>query len=82
MAASTRLKTVRQRHGLQQREVAGLLGVSEQYYCEVENGRRPSFKLALKLAQLFGVSIDDLFGGREFGNSPTNGHQDTGVQLP
>lgn len=77
MPKATRIKLERQRAGFQQKEVAKKLGISVQYYNEIENGLRPSFRLALRLGEFFRLTIDDLFRAGEFVSSPNSGERDT-----
>ncbi|MGC9364615.1 MAG: helix-turn-helix transcriptional regulator [Fidelibacterota bacterium] len=45
-----------------QEKLAEELGVSRQTVHAIENGKfNPSVKLALKMAQLFGCQVEDLF---------------------
>jgi len=45
-----------------QEKLADALGVSRQTVLAIENGKfNPSVKLALKMAQLFGCQVEDLF---------------------
>lgn len=45
-----------------QEKLAEALGVSRQTVLAIENGKfNPSVKLALKMAQLFGCQVEDLF---------------------
>lgn len=57
-----KLRTLRQRHGMTMRELADRLGlVTHGYLGDLESGRRqPSLELALKIADVFGVSVDQL----------------------
>ncbi len=65
----SRLKTLRKEKKLNQFDVAKSLGINPQYYSMIERGARtPGFSLAKKIADLFGVSVDDLF----FANTPNN----------
>ena len=58
-----RLKQLRQKKGLTQQEIAELLGVKRNTYSDWENGKtEPNFEMILKLADLFEVSLDWLFG--------------------
>lgn len=58
-----RLKQLRQKKGLIQQEIAELLGVKRNTYSDWENGKtEPNFEMVLKLADLFEVSLDWLFG--------------------
>lgn len=58
-----RIRATRRARNLTGGEVARRLGISAQYYYNIENGRRKlSAELAAGLAQLFGVSADYLLG--------------------
>ena len=57
------LYQLRMNKGLSQQEVADLLQMSRVNYTNIENGKRNLTKdNALRLAQLFNVSVDALFG--------------------
>lgn len=57
-----RLREVRLRSGLSLREVARQLGVSPSFVSQLENGKsQPSVATLYSMAQLLGVSIDELF---------------------
>jgi len=57
-----RLREVRLREGLSLREVARRLGVSPSFISQMENGKsQPSVATLYSMAQLLGVSIDQLF---------------------
>jgi putative transcriptional regulator len=56
------IKEHRLRHGLTQGELAQAVAVSRQSINSIERGRYiPSLPLALKFAQVFDCSTDDLF---------------------
>lgn len=57
-----KLRTLRKRHGLTQRELADQLGYADHSHVTfVENGKRnPTAELVLKVSQLFNVSADVL----------------------
>jgi putative transcriptional regulator len=56
------LERMRDQRGLTQQELADLAGVSRQTIISLERGRyNPSIILAIKLARLFGVSVEELF---------------------
>ena len=57
-----KLRTVRQRQGWTLRELAEQLGLATHGYVgDLESGRRlPSLELALKIADMFGISVDQL----------------------
>lgn len=58
-----KLKTIRKCKGLKQSEVAEHLGVSTQAYSSYETGtREPSLEILSKLADYFGVSVDEILG--------------------
>lgn len=48
--------------GMTQQQLAALLGVSRQTIISLESGKyNPSILLAHKIAQTFGVNIEDIF---------------------
>ncbi len=57
-----KLRALRQRHGMTMRELADRLGLGTHGYIgDLESGRRqPSLELALQVAELFGVTVDQL----------------------
>ena len=56
------LKELRARDGLNQQELGKLAGVSRQTISLIERGDySPSVTLALKLAQIFHVTVEDIF---------------------
>jgi transcriptional regulator with XRE-family HTH domain len=56
-----KLRTLRLRRGYTTRELAELLGTSNSFITQVEKGKAtPSTYLVLKLADLFGVTTDQL----------------------
>lgn len=58
-----RLKDLREDHDIYQKDIANLLGISQQYYSEYENGKRtiPIIHL-ITLAKYYGTSIDYIVG--------------------
>lgn len=57
-----RLEQLRKERGIRQEELANALEVSRQTIGSLENGRyNPSILLAFKIAQYFGMSIEDIF---------------------
>lgn len=57
------LQTARRSAGLSQQQLADKLGVSRQTINMIENGRsQPSLKHAMRLARIFGTSVEQLFG--------------------
>ena len=56
-----RIKEYRARHNMKQEELARLVGVRRETIGNLEKGRyNPSLVLAWNIAQVFGVSIEDL----------------------
>lgn len=56
------VKELRARHSLNQSELAKLSGVSRQTISLIERGDySPSISLALKLSQIFNVSVEQIF---------------------
>lgn len=57
------LKSLREAKGYTMKEAGAKLGVSESYYCAIENGTRKkdmSLGLASGLASMFGVSVEEI----------------------
>ena len=64
-----RLKELRKEKGYTQNELGKLVNVSHQAVGSWERGtRQPSYEIASKLADLFGVTVDDLLGKTKLGN--------------
>jgi len=63
MDNASRLREIRESKGLSGTKVAELLGISPQYYYELEKGKkRLNDELLMKLAELYNVSTDYLLG--------------------
>ena len=57
-----RIEEIRNEKGIRQEELAKQLGVSRQTISSLENGRyNPSILLAHKIAQYFGMMIEEVF---------------------
>ena len=57
-----RLRVLRAEHNLSQADLAARLGVSRQTINAIETGRYlPSLPLALRIGQLFGEPVEDIF---------------------
>lgn len=70
------LKALREERGLKQKFVAKQLNISPNYYSQIENGHRyPQVEHLLKLRNLFGVSLDEIFFKDEIANCETKEHQ-------
>ena len=62
MALKTRVKEYREKTGLKQNELAVLVKVRRETIVHLENGRyNPSLKLAMDIAKVFQVSVEELF---------------------
>ncbi len=58
----TRIREYRERAGMKQSELAEAVGVRRETIVHLENGRyNPSLKLAMDIAKIFGVSVEELF---------------------
>lgn len=63
MNSGARLKALRQKHELTQKEVAEQLNTSQSYYAQYENDRRQiPFERVVELARIYDVSIDYIAG--------------------
>lgn len=72
MSLYNRLKEYRARQGVNQQEMGRLAGVSRQTISQIERGDySPSVTLALKLAKLCQVSVEDIFSYEEDENNET-----------
>ena len=63
-----RLKEQRETHGITQKCLASILGITErgyQYYESLSEFREPSFTLLLKITDELDISIDFLFSRTE-----------------
>ena len=69
MPLYNRLKEHRARLGVNQQEMGALAGVSRQTISQIERGDySPSVTLALKLARICGVTVEDIFTYQEDGD--------------
>ncbi len=70
---NNRVKAHRLARDMTQQELAAATGVSRQSIISIERGRYvPSLPLALKLADIFGCPVEDLFRLQECGDlNPT-----------
>ena len=56
-----KLRTLREQHGMSQRELANQLGFTKFYVSHLESGRtRPNAEVLLSIANIFGVTVDAL----------------------
>ncbi len=62
MALITRLKEYREKANYKQSELAELVGARRETIVHLENGKyNPSLKLAMDIAKVFGVTVEELF---------------------
>ena len=62
MALVTKVKEYREKAGMKQTELAELVNVRRETIVHLENGKyNPSLKLAMDIARVFRVSVEDLF---------------------
>lgn len=62
MALVTRIKEYREKAGMKQSELAERVGARRETIVHLENGRyNPSLKLAMDIAKIFGVTVEQLF---------------------
>lgn len=62
MALVTKIKEYRERHNLKQAELAELVHIRRESIVHLENGRyNPSLKLAMDIAKVFQVPVEELF---------------------
>ncbi len=58
-----RLKDLREDHDKLQKDIASLLGISQQYYSEYEKGNRTMpIQHLITLAKFYGTSVDYIVG--------------------
>lgn len=56
------LKEYRKKKGITQIELANILEITNDYLSSIERGKStPGFKLAKKIADYFGTTIDEIF---------------------
>lgn len=62
----TKLKEYRAKTGMKQGELAELVGVRRETIIRLEKGQyNPSLKLAMDIAKVFGVTVEELFSFEE-----------------
>ena len=62
MALITKIKAFREQTGMKQSELAEMVGSRRETIVHLENGKyNPSLKLAMDIAKVFGVSVEDIF---------------------
>lgn len=62
MVLVTKIKEYREKAGYKQSELAELVGARRETIVHLENGRyNPSLKLAMDIAKVFRVTVEELF---------------------
>lgn len=62
MALVTRIKEYRERFKYKQSELADMVNARRETIVHLESGKyNPSLKLAMDIAKVFGVSVEELF---------------------
>lgn len=62
MALVTKIKEYREKVGMKQSELAEQVNVRRETIVHLENDRyNPSLKLAMDIAKVFGVTVEELF---------------------
>ena len=62
MGLKTKVKEYREQAGLKQSELAELVHARSETIVHLENGRyNPSLKLAMEIAKVFHVTVEELF---------------------
>lgn len=66
MILVTKIRQFREQEGMTQGDLASLVGVRRETIVHLENGKyNPSLKLAMDIAKVFGVTVEELFFFRE-----------------
>ena len=64
----TNLKSVRESTGMTQQELADRIGMRRETILHLENNRyNPSLEMALKIAQIFDLRVEELFQLKDTG---------------
>ena len=64
----TNLKSVRESRGMTQQELADRIGMRRETILHLENNRyNPSLEMALKIAQVFDLRVEELFQLKDIG---------------
>lgn len=62
VALVTRIKEYREKTGMKQAELAERVNARRETIVHLENGKyNPSLKLAMEIAHVFGVTVEELF---------------------
>ena len=64
----TNLKSIRESRGMTQQELADRIGMRRETILHLENNRyNPSLEMALKIAQVFDLRVEELFQLKDIG---------------
>jgi len=55
-----KLRILREKHGMSQRQLAKEVGVYHSYITRIEKGTKPSIAIILKISEIFKVTTDVL----------------------
>lgn len=70
---SSNLRALREARGIKQKFIAEQLGITPNYYTQIEQGhRRPQLDHILKISEMFDVSLDDIFFSEEIAYCEVN----------
>jgi transcriptional regulator with XRE-family HTH domain len=70
---TSNLRLLREKRGIKQKFIAEQLGISPNYYSQIENGHRPpQVEHLLKLRNIFNVSLDEIFFNDEIAKCDKN----------
>lgn len=70
---SRNLKDLRESKGIKQKFIAEQLGISANYYSQIENGHRlPQLEHLIVIKNIFNISLDDIFFNTEIANCDKN----------
>ena len=59
-----KLHNLRLEKGISNKDMAGMLGISQSFYSQIEHKSRTlTYKMAVKIANIFGKKPDDIFFG-------------------
>lgn len=62
MGLKTKVKEYREKAGMKQSDLAELVNARRETIVHLENGKyNPSLKLAMDIAKVFGVTVEELF---------------------
>lgn len=62
MALITKIREFREQTGMKQSELAEMVGARRETIVHLENGKyNPSLKLAMDIAKVFGVTVEEMF---------------------